>query len=258
MKQYRTGIYRKLSIYGFDAINNGHNIYALLEFDITGIRSWLRQKRKEGTGGSLFVFMLKAIALCMKDFPAFNAMINRRRITEFESVDISIPIEMYRNGEYQNKQYLVRDTNGKSMAEIEKEIQESRKQLDDQKGYVFSKPVQKILDLLPGRMVVVLIRIIMKNHRKVMALSGSLFVTSVSMFSTIPGYIIPYSGGPKAVSFAIGSTMKKPVVDKNEIVAKEMINITVVFNHDIVDGAPAARFINRLRDIIEKEYRQIV
>ena len=95
---------------------------------------------------------------------------------------------------------------------------------------------------------------LLKNHKKVMALSGSVFVTSISMFSDIPGYVIPYSGGPKACSFAIGSVVKKPVVEKDSIVIRETVNVTAVFNHDIVDGAPAARFINRLREIIEKEH----
>ena len=30
-----------------------------------------------------------------------------------------------------------------------------------------------------------------------------------------------------------------------------MINITIAFNHDIIDGAPAARFINDFRKKIE-------
>ena len=36
-----------------------------------------------------------------------------------------------------------------------------------------------------------------------------------------------------------------------------MINITATFNHDLVDGAPAARFINRLRKYIESYYQSI-
>jgi pyruvate/2-oxoglutarate dehydrogenase complex dihydrolipoamide acyltransferase (E2) component len=51
--------------------------------------------------------------------------------------------------------------------------------------------------------------------------------------------------------------VKKPVVAGKKIEIREMVNITAVFNHDIIDGAPAARFINRLRTIIEKEYEEI-
>jgi pyruvate/2-oxoglutarate dehydrogenase complex dihydrolipoamide acyltransferase (E2) component len=97
----------------------------------------------------------------------------------------------------------------------------------------------------------------MISHQRVKELSGTVFVTSVSMFSNLTGYILPYSGGPKAVSFAIGSSVKKPVVVKNEIAIREIINITAIFNHDSVDGAPAARFVNQLRSYIEKDYEKL-
>ena len=78
------------------------------------------------------------------------------------------------------------------------------------------------------------------------------------MVTNVPGYIIPYSGGPKAVSFALGPVVKKPVVRNDAVVIREIINITSIFNHDSVDGAPAARFINLLRKYIEQEYRNLL
>ena len=110
---------------------------------------------------------------------------------------------------------------------------------------------------MPACLVLFLYRSILRNHDLVKKFSGTVFVTSVSMFSNVPGFIIPYSGGPKAVSFAIGSVQKKPVVKDNQIQIREMINITATFNHDLVDGAPAARFINRLRKYIESDYQSI-
>ena len=257
MKTYKTSLARKLSIIGFDAVQNAHNFHAVLDFDVSGLRKHLREKRIVGTGGSLFVFFLKAIAKALGEFPSFNAMINRKRTTEFETVDISIPIEMTRDGKVENKQYLIKDANNKPMRAIDKEIAASKNAVDDQKGYILSKPIQKLFSILPGRIVTFLLRALLKNHNKVMEFSGSVFVTSISMFSDIPGYVIPYAGGPKACSFAIGSVTKKPWVVKDAIVVKETVNITATFNHDAVDGAPAARFINRLREIIEKEYGDI-
>ena len=97
MRKTRTSLSRKLSIYGFDAVNNGHNIYALLEFDITNLRKYLRKRRVDKQGCSLFVFMIKAIALCLKEYPSFNSMINYRKTSQFDSVDVSIPIEIEKN-----------------------------------------------------------------------------------------------------------------------------------------------------------------
>jgi pyruvate/2-oxoglutarate dehydrogenase complex dihydrolipoamide acyltransferase (E2) component len=47
-------------------------------------------------------------------------------------------------------------------------------------------------------------------------------------------------------------------VRKDRIEIREMLNITVIFNHDCVDGAPAARFINELRKYVETDYRSIM
>ena len=52
--------------------------------------------------------------------------------------------------------------------------------------------------------------------------------------------------------------VKKPVVIRDEIRIREILNITAVFNHDVVDGAPSARFINRLRRYIETDYTQLL
>jgi len=253
MKRSKTSDFRKLSITGFDLVENGHNFFALLEFDITDLRAKLRRRRAAGGGGSLFAFMLKAIGKCLEEYPDFNAVVDYRYISSFGTVDINIPIEVESDGQVVNKQYIIRDINSKTITQVTSEIDEAKKNTDNERGHVFSKPLLKILTSIPRKWVVLLYRIILKNHRKLQELSGTVFVTSVSMFSNSPGYIIPYSGGPKACSFAIGSAARKAVVRGNEIVIREMINITAVFNHDAVDGAPAARFINSLRNWIEKD-----
>jgi len=38
--------FRLMSIYAYDAIRKGHNMYALLELDVTDIRQRLRSQRK--------------------------------------------------------------------------------------------------------------------------------------------------------------------------------------------------------------------
>ena len=40
--------FRLLSIYGYEALGEGHNMYALTEFDVTDIRQRLRSQRKNG------------------------------------------------------------------------------------------------------------------------------------------------------------------------------------------------------------------
>ena len=245
-------------MYGFDLVSGSHNFFALLEFDITNLRSLLRERRIAGEGGSLFAFMLKAIAKCLEEFPEFNSMINLRKTTTFDEVDISIPIEVRLGGEIRNKQYVIRNVAAKSLKEITEEIDRSKNGTEYGNGLIFSAAGQRLIDLLPGKLVVSFFRFLLKSHARVKKLSGTVFVTSVSMFSNASGYILPFAGGPKAASFAIGSAVKKPVVKDGEIVIREMINITAIFNHDLIDGAPAARFINRFRKYLERDFGQLI
>lgn len=258
MKTGRTSLERKLSIYGFELAAGGHNIYALLEFDITDLRSRLRERRRTGKGGSLFALLLKAIGKCLGEYPEFNLMIDARRATAFETVDVNIPIEVEKDGKPINKQHIIKDINRKSLEEVDAEILAAKKSGLDEGSFALPKAALKLVGILPGRLVLFALRRLLRNHRLVRELSGTIFVTSVSMFSSAPGYIIPYIGGPKAVSFAIGSAARKPVVLGNEIRIREMINITAVFNHDAIDGAPAARFINRLRELIEVSNEELL
>jgi len=44
------------------------------------------------------------------------------------------------------------------------------------------------------------------------------------------------------------------VVVDGEIVAREMWTLSLVFDHRLVDGAPAARFLQHIKTVIEEPY----
>ena len=78
---------------------------------------------------------------------------------------------------------------------------------------------------------------------------GSVAVTSVGMMGSINGWFIHKAVHP--VSFGIGSILKKPVVYENEIRIREILNMTILVDHDVIDGAPMVRFLNDLTKCIE-------
>ena len=49
----------------------------------------------------------------------------------------------------------------------------------------------------------------------------------------------------------MGGIAVTPGVTDQGIVPREHLHVTLSFDHDVVDGAPAARFASRLRDLIE-------
>lgn len=53
------------------------------------------------------------------------------------------------------------------------------------------------------------------------------------------------------VSFGVGSVIMKPVVAGNEIKPREILNMTILVDHDVIDGAPMVRFLGDLTEFIE-------
>jgi pyruvate/2-oxoglutarate dehydrogenase complex dihydrolipoamide acyltransferase (E2) component len=52
----------------------------------------------------------------------------------------------------------------------------------------------------------------------------------------------------------VGGIARKPAVIDERVVPRHLLDLTVAFDHDVVDGAPAARFVRRLVDLIESGY----
>lgn len=78
---------------------------------------------------------------------------------------------------------------------------------------------------------------------------GNVAVTSVGMTGKINGWFIHRSVHP--VSFGVGSVIKKPVVIDNEIKIRDILNMTILVDHDVIDGAPMVRLLNDLTNYIE-------
>jgi pyruvate/2-oxoglutarate dehydrogenase complex dihydrolipoamide acyltransferase (E2) component len=53
---------------------------------------------------------------------------------------------------------------------------------------------------------------------------------------------------------ALGGIAEKPGVMDGRIEIREYLCLTLSFDHDIIDGAPAARFTQRLKELIESGY----
>ncbi|HZO89916.1 MAG TPA: dihydrolipoamide acetyltransferase family protein [Chthonomonadaceae bacterium] len=56
---------------------------------------------------------------------------------------------------------------------------------------------------------------------------------------------------PQAAILGVGRIADKPVVINKEIVVRTMMNLCLSFDHRILDGAPAARFLQRVKELLE-------
>jgi pyruvate/2-oxoglutarate dehydrogenase complex dihydrolipoamide acyltransferase (E2) component len=82
---------------------------------------------------------------------------------------------------------------------------------------------------------------------------GTVMVTAVGMFGKGGGWGIS-TGSIYTTTVLLGGIAEKPGVIDGQLTVREYLHLTVGMDHDIVDGAPAARFIDRFRGLIEDGY----
>ncbi len=82
---------------------------------------------------------------------------------------------------------------------------------------------------------------------------GTCGITAVGMLGKGIGWGIPYPT-PHSLFLTLGGLSQKPGVVDGQIAIREYLQLTVCFDHDIIDGAPAARFVTRLKELIESGF----
>jgi pyruvate dehydrogenase E2 component (dihydrolipoamide acetyltransferase) len=78
---------------------------------------------------------------------------------------------------------------------------------------------------------------------------GTFTLSNLGMFDTEE--FVAIVNPPQAAILAVGSMIRQPVADDSgEIVVKPMMTLTLSYDHRIVDGAVAAKFLQRLKQFI--------
>ena len=78
---------------------------------------------------------------------------------------------------------------------------------------------------------------------------GTFTVTSLGAFGI--DAFTPIINWPECAILGVGAIRKQPLVVENRIVARHAVALSLTFDHRVVDGAPAARFLKGLRDAVE-------
>jgi len=182
-------------------------------------------------------------------------MMGKKNIIKFDDVDISITVEKFVNGVSAPMPLVIRKTNEKNIIQIHEEIRAA--QLEDINGALVLgenslKRKMRFYISMPKFFRRFIIKRILKDPIKTKQIMGTIVVTAVGMFGKVYGWPIPTASHPLAI--AIGGITKKTGVINDKIEIRECLTMTMLFNHDVVDGAPATRFISRLVELIESGF----
>lgn len=88
---------------------------------------------------------------------------------------------------------------------------------------------------------------------------GTFTVTNLGMYDV--DAFTPIINLPECAILGLGRILSKPVVIDGEarrIAVRQMMTLSLTFDHRIVDGAPAARFLQRVKHLIERPYLWLV
>ena len=85
---------------------------------------------------------------------------------------------------------------------------------------------------------------------------GTFTITNLGNFGV--DAFTPIINPPESAILGVGRILKKPVVHDDEIVARSMLTLSLTFDHRVVDGAPAAQFLQTVSSYIQDPYLLLV
>lgn len=248
---------RRVWINTLDLSWTPHTIYGLLEVDVTIPRKIIAN-HKELTGETLSFagFLTLCLARTVDEDKSIQAYRKGdKHLILFEDVNVGLMIERKVGEKAGLMGYVIQGANRKSFREIHDEIRRVQSEpVPPGKG--MPKWFRSIM-LWPwplSKLVIALLRVNARRDPTIaVSMGGTVSITSVGMFS---GGHSGWGLSPtlNSLGLVVGSISWKPAVVDGRIEPREILNLTVTFNHDIVDGGPATRFVRRLVELIESGY----
>jgi len=159
--------------------------------------------------------LTKAVAKALREHPALNATLNGEQIKVFEDVNVGVAVTTERGLVVP----VVRNADRKSLSEISsvlKELVEKARQ-----GKLTREDVT----------------------------AGTFTITNLGMYGV--DVFFPIINPPETAILGVGRVVEKPVAVNEQVMIKPLMQLSLVYDHRIVDGAPAARFLLCVKQILE-------
>jgi pyruvate/2-oxoglutarate dehydrogenase complex dihydrolipoamide acyltransferase (E2) component len=251
----RPAFERRVAMNSFAAMPPTHPMTALLELDISQALARINTLQHHGTRVSLFAFLVHAIARAISEYPDMNLVRHGKRLLRFRDVDVSVPIEVSTSQGAFPRALIIRRAQELSPAEVYAALEGARARYE-RAGEVSAEDRRyrrnmRLMQWLPGFLRTAVMRLIMRSGFRIKSTAGTTIVSSIGKFASVPGFGFSFTTGPRAAAFTIGTVVERPWVHEGRICIRSILALSVMVNHDLVDGAPAARFVQCLQQLIE-------
>ncbi len=249
---------REIMIDALDVSKYYNHIVGLFDLDVTDAMRVFDAYKDEGKPLSFTSWIMKCIAQAVSEHKEIQTLrYGKKKIVTFENVDIKCMVE--KDDAEGNKipiHHIIRKANEKTFLEIQEEIRVAQKYKEERRsGEKRIKKKQGTIMSFPKFIRNIIWHTVMTNPFKVKKHLCTIGVSALGMFGKgMRGWAIPKT--PHSTQFLLGSVVKMPVVtDDDQIIIRRILNVTVSFNHDIVDGGPAVRFVGRLQELTNEAFQ---
>lgn len=234
--------------------NRKHHVTGLVEFDVTESRMKIRDYNKRNNNKISFTaWLISVISITLKKYEAAcSYLIGKNKLIIFDDINVSIVVEKNLNGIKVPIPLIIEKANEASIDSITMQITEAKNKEFTDKDIVLHKKnrqIEKIYYLLPGFLRRLFWKFLLKYPKLAFKKMGNVGFTSIGMIGKVNGWFIPISIHP--ICFGISSIIKKPSVIDNKIEIREILKMSILLDHDVMDGAPMARLISDLSRNIE-------
>jgi pyruvate/2-oxoglutarate dehydrogenase complex dihydrolipoamide acyltransferase (E2) component len=243
--------YMRFAAATYQSVRHKPMIHGLLEADVTPARTALREhKAKTGESLSFTAFLCACLGRAVDEHKAVQAFrLGGKRLILFDDVDICIRIEREVAGQKYVVPHIIRAANRKAFRQMHDEIRKA--QVADVRHVVTR--FRFLPPMLYWPFFWTFAGIERWRPQLLKRTIGTVGITSVGMFGAGAGWGIP-PVQPTALMVTVGGVGEKQVIVEGRVEVREYLSLTISVDHDVVDGAPAARFARRLKELIEGGY----
>ncbi len=191
------------------------HFFVTVAVDMTDLVAYRATLKAKNLPYSVTDFIAMAVTLCLKEFPTVNSSTDGKSIWWHSKVNLGLAVSL----ESGLVVPVIRDADDLTLLE-----------LHDRSAALIEKARNG--KLLPDEM------------------SGSTFTISNMGMLNVENFTAIINPGEAAI-LAVSSTSKQAVVKDDKIVVRQMMKITLSSDHQVIDGAQAAHFVNALKAKLE-------
>ena len=198
------------------------HFYVTVSADMTAIERARSELKARSEQLSVSDFLVKATALTLVDFPDCNSWTDGKCVRRHSGIDIGLAVAL----EDGLMVPVIRDADRLSLREIAaitKELAEKAK----------------------------------RGKLKPEEMAGSSFTISNMGMLHVENFTAIINPGESAI-LAVGTATPQPVVVAESIEVRPMMKMTLSADHRLIDGALAARFLNRIKERLEEFWSMIL